>query len=251
MCGIDGRTTTTGTDGHGHGLVEGIEAQISGTGTTTTAEDPTTPDWHLRGDWFDVCSCGLPCPCTFAQAPTHGSCLFTLVWHIEEGRYRNTDLGGLGVVAVGEFEGNMWIGDPGAMMRLMFYIDSAADPDQRHALERLFTGKEGGWPGRFGSLIGELRGIEYAPVRFHAAHDLARWEAEIPGRVKVGAKALTGPTADPDRRVQLINAPGSEVGPGQVATWGVVEDDHATGFDFSRPYRGGSSKHFPFDWSPR
>ncbi|KYF68674.1 hypothetical protein BE11_10355 [Sorangium cellulosum] len=66
----------------------------------------------------------------------------------------------------------------------------------------------------------------------------------------VGARALTGPTADPGRRVQLINAPGAEVGPGQVATWGVVEDDLAVGFDFSHPYKGGSSKHFPFDWRP-
>ncbi|WP_422121704.1 DUF1326 domain-containing protein [Peribacillus frigoritolerans] len=31
--------------------------------------------WHLKGEWFDVCSCKLPCPCTFAQEPTHGDCL--------------------------------------------------------------------------------------------------------------------------------------------------------------------------------
>lgn len=68
--------------------------------------------------------------------------------------------------------------------------------------------------------------------------------------MSVGARALTGPTADPGRRVQLINAPGAEVGPGQAATWGVVEADQVGGFDFSRPYRGGSSKHFPFDWRP-
>ena len=30
-----------------------------------------TTDWHLQGDWFDVCSCKLPCPCSFAQEPTH------------------------------------------------------------------------------------------------------------------------------------------------------------------------------------
>ncbi|WP_437957249.1 DUF1326 domain-containing protein [Sorangium sp. So ce119] len=48
-----------------------------------------------------------------------------------------------------------------------------------------------------------------------------------------------------------FNAPGADVGPGQVATWGVVEDDLTVGFDFSHPYEGGSSKHFPFDWRPR
>ena len=34
----------------------------------------TVPDWHLAGDWFDICSCNIPCPCEFAQAPTNNAC---------------------------------------------------------------------------------------------------------------------------------------------------------------------------------
>lgn len=212
--------------------------------------DVTKADWHLRGDWFDVCSCKLPCPCSFAQEPTHGDCLFTLAWHIREGHYAGVDLAGLNVISLGEFTGNMWVGDPNAMMSLMFYVDAAADAAQRDALERIFTGSEGGWPAQFASLIGDLRGIEYAPITFEAADDLAYWRAEIPGKVDLRVAALTGPTSDPDRRVTTSNAPGAEVGPGQVATWGVVERDHAVGFDWSHEHRGGSSKHFPFDWRP-
>jgi hypothetical protein len=26
------------------------------------------PQWHVAGDWFDVCRCDIPCPCEFAQA---------------------------------------------------------------------------------------------------------------------------------------------------------------------------------------
>jgi hypothetical protein len=26
----------------------------------------TIPQWHLVGDWFDICSCSIPCPCEFA-----------------------------------------------------------------------------------------------------------------------------------------------------------------------------------------
>lgn len=214
----------------------------------TTAS--TQVDWHLRGEWFDVCSCKLPCPCSFAQEPTHGDCLFTLVWHVREGHYGDTDLTGLSVIALGEFAGNMWIGDPNATMKLMFYIDEKGDAAQRDALERIFTGKEGGWPAEFGSLIEEMRGIEYAPISFEAADDLAYWRAEIPGKVDLKVEALTGPTADPNRRVTTTNAPGAEVGPGQVATWGVVKEDHAVGFDWSHEHTGASSKHFPFDWRP-
>ena len=207
-------------------------------------------DWHLRGEWFDVCSCKLPCPCSFAQEPTHGDCLFTLVWQVHEGHYGTTDLSGLGVVALGEFAGNMWIGDPDATMKLMFYIDEKADADQRAALERIFRGDEGGWPGEFGSLISELRGIEYAPINFIAADDLAYWRAEIPGKVDVRVDALTGPTADPKRRVTTVNAPGAEVGPGQVASWGVGKRGEG-GFHVEVLLGfPASSKHFPFDWRP-
>lgn len=207
-------------------------------------------NWHLKGEWFDVCSCSTPCPCTFAQAPTDGSCLFTLVWHVREGHLQNLRLDGLSVVALGEFAGNMWVGDPDATMTVMFYIDEKGTPAQRDALEQIFRGTLGGWPGTFGSLISEVREVRYAPIHFDAAPDLAYWRAAVPDKVEVGATALTGPTADPGRRVQLVNAPGAEVGPGQIATWGVVAADRAEGFDFSRRYRGGSSKHFPFDWRP-
>ena len=50
--------------------------------------------------------------------------------------------------------------------------------------------------------------------------DLSYWSAEIPGKVLAKAEALTGPTTPPGKRVQTINPPGSEVGPGGVATWG-------------------------------
>ncbi|MFI5509661.1 DUF1326 domain-containing protein [Mycobacterium sp. NPDC051804] len=213
-------------------------------------ETTITTDWHLQGDWFDVCSCKLPCPCSFAQEPTHGDCLFTLVWHVGGGHFGGVDLSGLNVVSLGEFTGNMWVGDPNAKMRLMFYIDERTDDAQREALKRIFTGEVGGWPAKFASLIEELRGIEYAPITFDAADDLAYWRAEIPGKVDLRVVALTGPTADPNRRVTTSNAPGSEVGPGQVSTWGVVEKDKAAGFKWSHQHQGRSSKHFPFDWLP-
>jgi hypothetical protein len=62
--------------------------------------------------------------------------------------------------------------------------------------------------------------MEVVPIDFEVASDLAYWRAEVPSKVSARAEALTGPMTPPGQRVQLLNAPGSEVGPGQVATWG-------------------------------
>ena len=40
------------------------------------------PNWHIAGEWFDNCSCAVPCPCTFAQAPDNGFCESVLFWHV-------------------------------------------------------------------------------------------------------------------------------------------------------------------------
>jgi hypothetical protein len=129
------------------------------------------------------------------------------------------------------------------------FIDERASESQREALQTIFGGQAGGWPGEFASLVGEVRGIEYAPIEFEIADDLAYWRAEIPGKVEARAEALTGPTTPPGQRVQVHNAPGAEVGPGQVATWGRAIADRVGGFGFSWDWAGRSSKHFPFDWS--
>ena len=58
------------------------------------------PQWHVAGDWFDVCKCNVPCPCEFAQAPTYGDCEGILVWHVNEGNYGDVSLDGLNVSGV-------------------------------------------------------------------------------------------------------------------------------------------------------
>lgn len=203
--------------------------------------------WQLDGDWFDVCKCNIPCPCEFAQPPTFGDCDGVLAWHVRKGSYGNVTLDGLNVIALGYFKGNIWK-DAKASMGL--YIDERANAEQRDALQTIFGGQAGGWPAQFAQKIGEVRGIEFAPIEFEVSGDLATWRAAIPGKVEAKAEALTGPTAVPGRRVQTVNPPGSEVGPGDgVATWGTATVDRADGFGFKWNRSGQSSKHIPFTWS--
>lgn len=205
------------------------------------------PKWKIKGDWFDTCKCSIPCPCYFAQPPTSGDCDGVLAWHIREGNYGSVPLSDLNVLAIGAFQGNIW--DSGTKATMGIFLDERADERQREALQMIFGGRAGGWPGVFANFIGEVRGMEYARINFEVADDLAFWKAEIPGVVLARGEALTGPTCLPGQRVQVHNPPGAEVGPGAIATQGKATADKARAFGFQWDRAGRSSKHMGFNWS--
>ena len=205
------------------------------------------PKWSVKGDWFDTCKCAIPCPCYFAQPPTHGDCEGILAWHIREGSYGQVPLSGLNVMALGAFEGNIWDGKTKVAMGI--FMDERANENQRQALQMIFGGRAGGWPAVFANFIGEVRGIEFARIEFQVADDLAYWRAEISGKMLASGEALTGPTTLPGQRVQVHNPPGAEVGPGAIATQGRATADRAQAFGFKWERTGRSSKHMGFNWS--
>jgi hypothetical protein len=206
-----------------------------------------TPQWRLAGDWFDVCRCRVPCACTFAQAPDEDQCDGILAWHIREGNYGDVSLDDLSVVAVGSFVGNIWTGEA-KDSKMGFFIDERADDAQREAIQTIWGGDAGGWPAGFAELIETVLGIEFVPIRFELADDMRSWRVEVPGKARGSAEALTGPTS-PEVPVQVHNAPGAEVGPGQVATYATAQEDEVDAFGLEWSWPGRSSKHFPFEWS--
>ena len=135
------------------------------------------PQWRIAGDWFDVCNCNIPCPCTFAQPPSTGNCEGVLAWHIREGQYGGVPLDGLNVMALVAFQGNIWAG--GTKLTMGVFIDERADDRQREALQMIFGGRAGGFPVIFAELTGEMRGIEFVPIEIEVAADLACWRAEF------------------------------------------------------------------------
>jgi hypothetical protein len=129
------------------------------------------------------------------------------------------------------------------------FLDERANEWQREALQMIFGGRVGGWPGTFANFIGEVRGMEFAHIDFHVDRDLASWHAEIRGKLTARAEAIGGPTTPPGKRVQVHNAGGSETGPGGIATWAKSVTDKADAFGFKWDRTGRSSKHIGFDWS--
>jgi hypothetical protein len=124
------------------------------------------PGWSASGDWFDVCKCKIPCPCVFAQAPTYGDCEGVMAYHIRNGHYGETPLDGLNVLVLDSFKGNIWAGDGKTKLNMAIFFDKKANGQQKEALNMIFSGKAGGFMAEIANLIGEVRGIEYAPIKF-------------------------------------------------------------------------------------
>ncbi|MGH7266285.1 MAG: DUF1326 domain-containing protein, partial [Candidatus Rokuibacteriota bacterium] len=95
-------------------------------------------EWQVSGDWFDVCKCSIPCPCTFAQAPSSGDCDGVLAYHIRRGRYGAVPLDGLNLLGLSQFPGNLWSGETQATLGL--FIDERATEAQRAALRLIWSG---------------------------------------------------------------------------------------------------------------
>ena len=208
------------------------------------------PSWKVSGDWFDLCNCNIPCPCNFGQAPTYGECAGVLAWHINNGHYGdNLSLDGLNFIMVGGFKGNLWDGTVRDMAG-GFFIDERADERQRAALQAIFMGRAGGFPAEFAKLFSEIRGIEFVPIKFELAKDLAYWSVDIPGKVAAKAEALSGSMIPPGKRVQTMNSPEvmiyTQTG---VATWGKAAEHEVDAYGFKWNLAGRSSKHIPFVWN--
>jgi hypothetical protein len=218
------------------------------TDQAVSEEKPVVPKWHISGEWFDVCSCNSPCPCTFAQPPTNNHCEVLWAYRINEGYYGTTPMAGLKIVILATLPGNLW-GD--GQLDVGFFFDAAGDEAQRQAMVSILTGQSGGWMSEFvPAKVKSVRAVEFANISVEVDSKLERWSVKVDDKVDASGEAMSGPTSDPTKRLQSFNPPGSEVGPTDAAvTWGksVTGRWNAFGFDQNIP-KGQASKHIPFDW---
>ena len=101
--------------------------------------------WHIRGTYVESCNCDAICPCRRIDGvpggrSTHGECRGVLSWLIEDGAADGTDLTGLPVALAIRYSDD----EPGSPWTWILYLDAGASPEQRDALEHIFTGALGG-----------------------------------------------------------------------------------------------------------
>jgi hypothetical protein len=118
--------------------------------------------WNLKGAYVETCSCDLICPCnaSFDHGATYDYCRVVLAFDIREGEIDGTDVAGRKVVAIADTPKVMTEGN----WKLGLFIDDQASDEQAEKLGQVFGGQLGGPMEGFVPLVGEMLGVERAPI---------------------------------------------------------------------------------------
>ena len=118
--------------------------------------------WNLEGSYAETCSCELMCPCdiAFDHGATYDYCRATLAFAIREGEIDGTDVRGRRVVAIIDTPKVMTDGN----WRLGMFVDDQASDEQFDKLVKVFGGQLGGPMEALAPLVGEVVGVERAPI---------------------------------------------------------------------------------------
>jgi hypothetical protein len=118
--------------------------------------------WAIKGQYFENCSCDVPCPCTVSLdlGADRDRCNAFLVFQVESGEVDGVDVSDLTVAAIADTPKVMTDGN----WRLGVLIDDRASNEQAEKLAAVFGGALGGPMGALAPLVGEQLGVERVPM---------------------------------------------------------------------------------------
>lgn len=118
--------------------------------------------WSIEGTYFETCSCELMCPCnlSFDHGATYDYCRATLVFDIQAGEIEGTDVSGRRLAVIIDTPKVMTEGN----WRLGMFVDDGTSDEQMAKLTGVFGGELGGPMAGLAPLVGEVVGVERAPI---------------------------------------------------------------------------------------
>jgi hypothetical protein len=198
--------------------------------------------WKIEGQYFENCSCEVPCPCTVSLdlGADYDRCQVLLVFHVDSGEVDGVDVGGLTVAAVGDTPKVMSEGN----WRLGVLIDDAASDEQAEKLGAVFGGQLGGPMEALGPLIGEMLGVERVPIEVSSEGGTHR--AKVGDGTEIEVQDVVPWGKDNDEPVKVT---GAFHPAGDTLTVARATSSHisAFGLDFSNEGKSGFSSRF--SWS--
>ncbi len=149
----------------------------------------SAPAWKVSGQYYETCSCDFICPCTLTQLtarPSKGSCTFAMGFNIQQGKYGEVSLDGLGFLIIGFTPEEMGKGNWSAGV----IVDERASAAQRDAIVAVASGAAGGPMAALSGLITNFAGVESAAITFGRSG--MKWSVDAPAFVSMSAEPAMG-----------------------------------------------------------
>jgi hypothetical protein len=183
--------------------------------------------YQLNGRLLEICTCGAYCPCRVTGEPDGGACDAVNAWHIDQGTINGTDVSGLTLVALNKVHGHVLKGRP-----VVFYVDDKATSQQQEALLAVWTGKLGGPVADLAQLIGEVAGVELAPIVFTVRGNKGTLKVgqAIEAKLMAPSHAATGHAATPHDDL-CTTVPGSQTTLGEAEMYRVNTPNYGFNLD--------------------
>ena len=200
--------------------------------------------WRLDGTYFENCSCDMVCPCTTSGLTRPGDqerCRVVLAFHVDRGEVDGLDVSDRSVVVVADAPQVMAEGN----WRLGLVMDAAASPEQAAGLGAVFGGQAGGPMAGLAPLIGEMLGMETAPIEY--VDDGRRHSLKVGELIDIEIEDYIAPQLLPDGDVEMLTGmfhPANSTLTIASATRSRVS---VFGLDFVNDGKNGHSA--PFSWS--
>lgn len=142
-------------------------------------------NWKISGEYYECCSCSVPCQCVWKQLPDDGLCRSAVSWNIKEGHYGNVRLDGLSTGMLIWAEGIHLEGG----WHVVLLIDDRATSEQSEALEDIFLGRAGGIMELLAPLI---ESSQVARASFSYSHQGTHLSLKVGNVLAMEADAILG-----------------------------------------------------------
>jgi hypothetical protein len=196
--------------------------------------------WALSGTYFENCTCEGACPCTassFQWPADKDFCDVMFAFHVDSGEIDGTAVEDRSVVLLVHIpqaratDGNWKLG---------LYVDERASAEQTEKLGAVFGGQLGGPVAALAPLVGEVAGVERAPISF--ADDGLNHRVTVGDAIDTEVEDLTPPgSSEPTRYENIEHLAGPSV------TVARATGSRVSGFGIEFEGKAGSSA--PFAWS--
>jgi hypothetical protein len=196
--------------------------------------------WSISGTYFETCSCELMCPCNFSfdHGATYDYCRVTLVFDVRTGEIEGTDVSGRTLALVADTPKVMTDGN----WRVGIFVDDGASDAQLEALTGVFSGQLGGPMGGLAPLIGEVLGVERAPI--HVVEEGLTHSVRIGDAVDFEVKDIVPfgiETGEPARLTGIFHPVASEITAAEATRSRISA--------FGIEYEGKTGLSAPFAWA--